>query len=348
MRAWLVRSGKSGENDAFCIDSSYCIINWSEAGDLTQYSTREKMLEHVASLYPGGKSRMISHYSGQLFAFSHRIEIGDLVCLPLKSSGQVAIGKVTGAYEYDSEASPQQRQRRKVEWLRTDVSRAAIKQDLLYTLGAYMTVCEISRNDGAQRILEIGMNGIDPGSKTAQGVLAETPSDADEAPVVDLVETSADQLRQYIIEEFAGHALSDLVASVLTAEGFVCEVAPPGPDGGIDIFAGRGPLGLDAPRLLVQVKSQTSQVDAKTVRELHGVISTHGADQGLLVAWGGINKIAAIELTTQRFNVRVWDADDLIESIIRNYNQLSTAMKSRIPLRQVWMLDTSDRSVEQF
>jgi len=345
MKAWLVRSGKSGENDTFCIENSLCIINWPEAGDLRPFQTRKEMLAHVASLYPAGKPRMVSHYTGQLFSFSQRIEIGDLVCLPLKSTGQIAIGKVIGPYEYDSVASPQQRQKRKVEWLRTDVARTAIKQDLLYTLGAFMTVCEITRNDGAARIAEVGKNGIDPGSKLAQGVAIDDPADSDQEPIVDLVETAEDQIRQYIIEEFAGHALSELVAAVLTAEGFVCEVAPPGPDGGIDVFAGRGPLGLDAPRLLVQVKSQANQVDAKTIRELHGVISTHGADQGLLVAWGGINKVAATELATQRFNLRVWDANDLMSGVFRNYEKFSPLMKNRLPLRNVVMLNASDGKI---
>ena len=43
------------------------------------------------------------------------------------------------------------------------------------------------------------------------------------------------------------------------------KLSPPGPDGGIDIFAGRGPFGLDAPRLCVQVKSQNSPADRKSV-----------------------------------------------------------------------------------
>ena len=77
-------------------------------------------------------------------------------------------------------------------------------------------------------------------------------------------------------------------------------------------FAGRGPLGLDSPNLIVQVKSSPTPVDVKIVRELHGVLSTHGADQALLVAWGGVNKVARRELQGQFFRVRVWDADDLL------------------------------------
>jgi restriction system protein len=58
-----------------------------------------------------------------------------------------------------------------------------------------------------------------------------------------------------IAEEFTGHGLATLVSAILTAEGSYRDQSAPGPDGGIDITAGRGPFGLDSPRLLAQVKS---------------------------------------------------------------------------------------------
>jgi len=57
-----------------------------------------------------------------------------------------------------------------------------------------------------------------------------------------------------------------------------------------------------------------------------------------LVAWGGLNR-AAKELSTQRSNVKVWDSNDLIESVIKNYAALPPAIKSRLPLRQIWILE---------
>ena len=77
---------------------------------------------------------------------------------------------------------------------------------------------------------------------------------------------------------------------MLTGAGMQCRQSPPGPDGGINLVAGRGVLGLDDP-ILVQMKSG-GQVGAPVVSQLHGVMSTHGASQGLLVAWGGLTKPA--------------------------------------------------------
>jgi len=336
---WLVRAGKAGENDGFCLENSLSVIGWEEIGDMSPYTDWDSFVHFVEVNYPGLRKGTITNYSGQLFAFAHRIQIGDLICLPLKTTKMIAIGRVVSGYQFSQDAVKSQRHSRQVEWLRTDVARAAIKQDLLYSLGAFMTVCEIKRNDAQNRIEEIVRTGIDPGSRATVNVVAEQVDADTEIEAVDLVETASDRIRQYIAEEFAGHDLAQLTAAVLTAEGFNCIVSPEGPDGGIDILAGRGPLGLDSPRLLVQVKSGTTSIDAPTVRQLHGVISTHGADQGLLVAWGGLNRVAAKELATQRFNLRVWDANDLIESIFKNYAALPPAIKSRLPLRQIWILE---------
>ncbi len=90
--------------------------------------------------------------------------------------------------------------------------------------------------------------------------------------------------------------------------------------------------------LIVQVKSSPTPVDAKVVRELHGVLSTHGAKQALLVAWGGVNKTARQELRSQFFRVRVWDADNLLDAILRNYEKLSSEIRADLPLKRVWTL----------
>ena len=116
------------------------------------------------------------------------------------------------------------------------------------------------------------------------------------------------------------------------------DVATPGPDGGIDAFAGQGPLGLDNPRVVVQVKSSPSPVDVRVVRELDGVLSRQNADQGLLVAWGGVNLPARKEMRSQFFRVRVWSAVDVIDAVLRNYDKLDKELQAELPLKRIWTL----------
>lgn len=62
----------------------------------------------------------------------NRIKKGDLVALPLKSAPAVAFGRVTGGYRFDPDAPDEVRHERQVQWIREDVPRSEIDQELLY------------------------------------------------------------------------------------------------------------------------------------------------------------------------------------------------------------------------
>lgn len=339
-RAWLARAGRAGERDGFAIEHGFAGGGFHEVADLSGASTREAIHELVRKGFPDATEGKISNFTGQLWALRSRIAVGDLVVLPLKTTSQIAIGRVIGPYQYRDDPDPTRRHVVPVEWLVTDVPRTAIHQDLLYSLGAFMTICEIKRNDGAWRLAQVVASGADPGARmeTLQDDEATEADAATTSSGLDLERASLDRIQSYIAERFAGHGLARIVGAVLEAEGFECQVVDPGPDGGIDVYAGRGPLGLDSPRLIVQVKSSPTPVDAKVVRELHGVLSTHGADQALLVAWGGVNKVAKQELRNQFFKVRVWSADDLLEAVMRTYPSLEEDLRAELPLKQIWAL----------
>jgi len=112
--------------------------------------------------------------AGQVWTFIHRMKEGDLVILPSKFHASVAIGKVTGPYKYRTDLSDHTLHTRSVEWITTDIPRTAFDQDLLYSLGAFMTVCQIQRNNAEVRIKNIlngkpGGSGIDKGDGTESG-----------------------------------------------------------------------------------------------------------------------------------------------------------------------------------
>ena len=115
-------------------------------------------------------------------------------------------------------------------------------------------------------------------------------------------------------------------------------VSPEGPDGGVDIIAGRGPLGFESPRLVVQVKSGDAQVNVKTFRELNGVINSFGAESGLIVSWGGFQNQVYKEAAREYFKIRLWDADDLVQMIQENYDNLPEDIQTELPLKKIWVL----------
>ena len=341
LAAWLIRAGSHGEREDFVLKNGIAGVGFEPVSDLTTATDRDQVRTVVRNAYPDAKERMVANFAGQLWSLRSRVKPGDLVALPLKRSSQIALGLVTRGYEYLADERSAYRHRVSVDWKRTDVPRTAIGQDLLYSLGAAMTVCQIQRNDALWRLQRVLKTGTDPGARVEVIVAAENDgveaADSSE-PVGDIERLGRDQIHAHVAAQFAGHRLADLVAAVLRAEGFVTRVALPGRDGGIDIFAGSGPLGLDSPKLIVQVKSSPTPVDVKIVRELHGVLATHGADQALLVAWGGVNKPARDELRSEFFRVRDWDADDLLDAILRNYERLDEEWRAELPLKRIWSL----------
>jgi restriction system protein len=97
-------------------------------------------------------------------------------------------------------------------------------------------------------------------------------------------------------------------------------------------------MGFDEPRVVVQVKSSSQPVDVSVPRELKGVLHDHGARQGLLVSWGGFRQSVINERRRMFFEVRLWDAGDLITALLDCYDQLPEDLRAELPLKRVWML----------
>src|SRR5262249_26428771 len=147
-----------------------------------------------------------------------------------------------------------------------------------------------------------------------------------------------DELLTFIQRKFSRHQLADLVNAVLQADGYITRVSPPGPDGGVDILAGSGPMGFGEPRLCVQVKSSPSPADVTVLRALLGILKNFGANQGLLVSWGGFTSAVHQEARQSFFSLRLWDAGDLLEAIFKNYDRFPQELRTELPLKRIWAL----------
>jgi restriction system protein len=296
----------------------------------------------VAKALPDASENSTNAYGSQLWALRNRMRPGDYIVLPRKTTAQPAIGRILSDYRYDaSEPDQERRHVRQVQWLRTDVPRSAVRQDLLYSLGAFSTYCEVSRNEAAARIAALAETGVDPGSKIADVRRPQKTSETSDEPedgVIDLEEHAQGRIAALIQERFAGHKMAVLVESLLTAQGYTCWRSPEGADGGIDILAGSGPLGLEAPQLVVQVKSEQGAVGDPVLSQLIGTTTKHGsAARGLLVAWGGLTQQAARSARDNYFRLRVWTAVDVISQITQHYDSLPEEIRTDLPLKQIWI-----------
>lgn len=154
MSLWLVRAGKYGEHESKFIEENKVYLTWDELAeeDMTDILDYEGIKQLVQQKYPGEPARKLGNWSGQIWAFVVAMKIGDWIVMPLKSKPKIAIGEIKSGYEFDKSVTGGYRHYRQIEWLNTDIPRTAFDQDLLYSFGAFLTVCQIKRNDAEQRV----------------------------------------------------------------------------------------------------------------------------------------------------------------------------------------------------
>jgi restriction system protein len=325
MKLWTVRAGKHGQQEQTCLDENLITIGWDELPDLKTFKIRDELFDSYQKIYQQSNVK-VGITVGQIWRFANEIAIGDIVALPSKFQPVIHIGKVTGEYKYEKIKDVVHL--RTVKWLQS-VPRAAFDQDILYSFGSLLTVSQVSREKAAERVLALAT-----GKKTT--ILQEDTIESEEDFNVERF--AKDQIIKVIDRKFKGHDFAKLVEQILQAQGYTTQLSPPGADGGLDILAASGTLGFEQPRICVQVKSTTSQVDVKILRELQGVMRKVKAELGLLVSWSGFNNKVLSEAKEEFFFIRLWTADDILENIFKYYDKFSDEFKAELPLKRFWLL----------
>jgi len=337
-RLWIVRAGKQGERELAAIEQGRLLPGFLDVGDLGALKGRDAILAHLEQVMPDAGLNRLRNFAAQLNQFAHTIQVGDLVVMPRKATNGVAVGEVKGDYVFD--ASDPYRHSRVVTWLNEAVPRDAFKQDMRHSFGAFLTICEITRNSALERVRAVVQTGSDPGPTLgSQGRIKPVAADEDlEAQdyAPDIEDIANQQITSLIKAEFAGHALADLVAEILRVEGYKTRVSPPGADGGVDILAAGGILGLGEDRICVQVKSGDGAANHDVVLRLIGSVSNTQARTGLLVSIGGVNAPAQKELENNFFKLRLWQMPDLLKALFRAYGELTDETRAKLPLKQIW------------
>lgn len=334
MAVWKLRGGRDGVFESLALEQGLSIIGWAELPDLSGVKDQEELRALCEGAYGDRKPGAIPNFTGQIWSFRERLKEGDLVLMPFKDRSAVAVGEVTGPYQYRPDLPGRAWHVRQTQWLRTDVPRNAFDPDIMQSLNSQGTISQIHSPNAEARVRAM-LSGDARGRVEGKDV----PASGTDAPeILDLERFARDQIMAYIGRRFRSHDLARLVNEILRADGYHTHLSPAGPDGGVDIIAGRGPMGFDPPRLCVQVKSSDQPVDVTVVRELQGVMKNFGAEQGLLVSWGGFRSSVLPEARRLFFDIRLWDAGDLVKAILENYERLSAELQAELPLKRVWAL----------
>ncbi len=152
-----MRLGQDGFYEPRSIDESVVILGWTHE-DVSNLSWDE-IRSAIQKEHPDEKSNTINHWAGMTHQFAHEASIDDFVIVDLKTHQRVAVGKITGPYTKGDDDE----HLRAVEWLRLDIDKSELDEDVQGTLRTPRTFSAVRFVDAVDRIQHIIDTGKDPG-----------------------------------------------------------------------------------------------------------------------------------------------------------------------------------------
>ena len=155
MALWLMRGGRDGEYEERFLADGRIYLTWGDAfagKDLTGVKTQQEMRALYHQHSPTYSVAKLSNYTAQVWSFLQRMKPGDWVVMPRKRKSSAAVGEILAECIFDAgQADTDYRHYRAVKWLNPVVPRSVFSNDLIYSFGAIMTICEIERNNAEAR-----------------------------------------------------------------------------------------------------------------------------------------------------------------------------------------------------
>ena len=318
IRIWGIHT----QDESLFLKGDRIAIGWKEIGDLRSIpANRDDFKEKYIQVFPDAKKGSIPTSVGMLYRFCHEVQIGDYIVYPSKSDRMINIGEVTGDYVYVADAH-EYVQQRDVKWLK-HIPRTYFSQGALYEIGSAMTFFAV------KNYADEFLAALDKGFKKSSA--ASDEDDTVGATADDIIESTKDFILKELSRNLKGYALEEFVADLLRAMGYRTTVSAHGGDSGIDITAYKDEL---PPRILVQVKSQDSDIKETTIQSLKGAMRE--GDYGLFVTLSNYTKNAQKYLESTPI-IRGINGTELGDLILKYYEDLDDKYQKMIPLKMVYI-----------
>jgi len=309
-------------DDTLFLDKKVIAIGWKEMGNLSHIeSNREAYKNKYAEIYPDKSKQHIANCAGLLYRFVYEAQVGDYVIYPSKRNREINIGLIDSDYFYD-ENEADYVHKRNVKWLK-HLSRTSFTQGALYEVGSAITFFSI-RNYTDEFL-----------SALEKEFIPKISEEDDDETVAKTAEEIIESTKDFVLKElerhYKGYGMEEFIADLLRAMGYRTEVSPKGGDRGIDIKAYKDEL---PPRIIVQVKSQNSDINESMIQSLKGTMRE--GDYGLFITLTNYTKNAKSYLE-QTPIIRGINGAELAELILKNYDKLGDKYKKMIPLKMVYI-----------
>lgn len=340
---WMVRGEGGRLYDAFR-DQSLAAIGWVEvAAEVKPGMTKKEITALYLRNDPRLKPGSAIAGAGQIWRFLNEIAIGDRIVTYSPGNRTYLLGTVTGKAEYRPDTAQQGIALvRPVQWLATEIDRDRLSKRAKNSLGSTLTVFVVPEV-AARELLDAieGKNAASTGDELVQVAVEEEDEEAAKlglSPSRDPLEGIESIALERIKDAVAGldwEDMQELVAGILRAMGYKTQVSPPGPDRGKDIVASPDGFGFEHPKIVVEVKHRSGQMDSKAIRSFLG--GRHKDDRGLYVSTGGFSKDAHYEADRAAVPLTLWNMDTLVRALVENYEGTDAETKRLVPLKRMYV-----------
>ena len=327
---WMVRNDGGDYADDF-LQQKIVAVGWKDAGSLKNLKTRDDVIEQVKKTWPDYRPMKAVVSGSQLDKIANVMKINDRVITYDPSKRLYHVGRIVGDYEFDGEAEDVLANRRKVNWEHT-IERDKLSVPTKNSLGSTLTVFELPAK--AEKEIDALIGGK---SSTADQPEEFATSDA-EINIENILKDLQSRAKEFIKDKIADldwEELQELIAGLLRAMGYKTRISPQGADRGKDIVGSPDGLGLEQPRIIVEVKHRPNQqMGSQEIRSYLG--GRHKDDRGLYVSTGGFSKDAKYEADRASIPLTLIDIDALVELVIEYYEKLDLSTRTLLPLTKIY------------
>lgn len=336
---WMVRAGRDSIYSGDFLELGLVAIGWDELGPIEKNTTKTELLKLYKAIYPDHVDGKVLSSVSQILRFLNEIHIGDQVLTYDRDRRVYYLGDILSDAGWSSEKIPSMPRIRRVNWTHL-IPRDPLGGDTKSTLGAIQTLFQVKK----QAVNELNTKAI-PIEQQEENLeqidfVVSPPVVTQELVEQDvsasLVEHAEEAIEARIVR-LDWSSIQVLVAGILRAMGYRTTVAPRGADRGVDVFASPDGLGLEEPRIFVEVKHHRGQrIGAQQIRSFLGGRSA--GDRCLYVSTGGFTQDARYEADRSSIPLRLIGLTDLRRLLVENYEKLDEETKSLIPLKRIYVL----------
>lgn len=337
---WMVRAGREAMWIDDFIENGHVALGIAHAlAPVPTTISRKELTGLIKAAHPDWKDGKASVAASQFVRFAGELKVGDEVVTYDPGQRRYYLGTIEGDAELADQREGEPWYRRRVRWQQR-VKRDVLDRGSLNTLGAIQTLFRLS--DEAAANLRAHARPLDAAeadeAPPAAPVTAKAPAVDPEFTAAGIAERAATQIEDRV-SALDWEDLQQLVAGILRAMGYKTRVSPRGPDRGVDILASPDGLGLQEPRIFVEVKHRKgTPMGATDVRSFMG--GMRSGSRCLYVSTGGFTKDAKYEAERSVVPLTLVDLTDLRRLLVEHYERLDEATRQLLPLTKVfWPVD---------